>query len=163
MKLTRRGFSIACLSAIGAQCGACRAPSHLSATSLHVDLRDIVPGASRTFLCGSTTIIVRHRTPAQIALVQALEHDGRLWYPEPDRTRSSLPEWIVLDARCTHLGCGLIEGGGRFDGWLCPCHGSEFDPSGRVTRGPADANLRVPPHRFVSEKTLILSGCENRG
>lgn len=91
--------------------------------------------------------------------MRALDCDGCLEYPEPDRRRSLQPEWIVLEARCTHLGCNLIEGGGRFGGWLCPCHGSEFDPSGRVTRGPADANLRIPPHRFLSSQALLLADC----
>lgn len=148
MKLSRRGFSLACLGVAGAQ-SACRAPAIESSKAVLVDLREIAAGSSRTVACGFRQIVVRHLTTAETALVRAWECDG-----------CSRPEWIVLEARCTHLGCNLIEGAGRFGGWLCPCHGSEFDVSGRVTRGPAEANLPVPPHRFVDDHTLLLLACQ---
>jgi ubiquinol-cytochrome c reductase iron-sulfur subunit len=162
MKLSRRGFSLACLGMAGASCASCHVSAIEPSTTLRVDPHEIVVGSSRTFDCGSRQIVVRHRTEAEIAVVRTLECDGCLQYPQPDGQRSLQPAWIVLEPRCTHLGCNLIEGGGRFGGWLCPCHGSEFDPSGRVTRGPADANLRIPPHRWVGDRLLLLPACEVR-
>jgi ubiquinol-cytochrome c reductase iron-sulfur subunit len=157
-RLSRRAFSLACLCIAGTQCAGCHFVAKSPATPLYVDLREIAVGSSRLIESRSGPIVVRHRTPAEIAMARALDCGGCLPHPQLDSERTARPAWIILEARCTHLGCNLIEGGGRYGGWLCPCHGSEFDPSGRLTRGPADANLRIPPHQFVDEHTLVLPG-----
>lgn len=128
---------------------------------IEVDLREIAVGSSRIVICGRRAIVIRHRTRADIAMAKTLER-GSLIDPQADSERTQRPEWIVLEARCTHLECRLLEGAGRYGGWLCPCHGSEFDPSGRVTRGPAEINLKIPKHRYIDAHTLVIDSCELR-
>ena len=69
--------------------------------------------------------------------------------PEPDSVRAEKPEWLVMIGVCTHLGCVPLgqkpnEESGEYDGWFCPCHGSHYDSSGRIRKGPAPLNLEVP-------------------
>lgn len=156
MMLRRRSFIRGCLHAGALHCTGCASIKEEQQSPLRVDLRQIAVGRSGIFQCGAANIVVRHRTPEEIAIVAALESSGDLLYAEADAARTRDAEWIVLEARCTHLGCGLIEGAGRYHGWLCPCHGSEFDPSGRVTRGPAAENLRIPQHRRITSHTLLI-------
>ena len=73
--------------------------------------------------------------------------------PEPDAVRVEKPEWLVVIGLCTHLGCVPPK---TPDGWMCPCHGSIFDNSGRVLQSPAPRNLVVPPYRFVSETEIVI-------
>src|SRR5713101_747251 len=56
----------------------------------------------------------------------------------------------------THLGCIPLPHQGDFDGWFCPCHGSQYDSAGRVRRGPAPANLYLPPYRFISDSKIQI-------
>jgi len=66
-------------------------------------------------------------------------------------------EWLVMVGVCTRLGCvALGEGAGDFGGWFCPGHGSHYDTSGRIRRGPAPENLPVPAAQFDGEDTIIL-------
>ena len=51
---------------------------------------------------------------------------------------------------CTHLGCVPLGQQGEYGGWFCPCHGSQYDASGRVRHGPAPTNLKVPEYTFLS-------------
>jgi ubiquinol-cytochrome c reductase iron-sulfur subunit len=80
--------------------------------------------------------------------------------------RSIRPEYLVVEGVCTHFGCAPVA---RFElgpadlgadwpgGFFCPCHGSKFDLAGRVFSGvPAPSNLRVPPHRYVNETTILI-------
>ena len=84
-----------------------------------------------------------------------------------DSERVQDPEYLVVEARCTHLGCapkfrpevGAADLGGEDwrGGFFCPCHGSKFDLSGRVYAGvPASANLEVPPYSFEGDNILII-------
>ena len=80
--------------------------------------------------------------------------------------RSLKPELGVLVGICTHLGCiplfypnasETTPVAGWLGGYFCPCHGSKYDPAGRVFSGvPAPYNLPVPPYRFVNDKTLRI-------
>ena len=81
--------------------------------------------------------------------------------PQPDSARVKKPEWLVLVGVCTHLGCvplGQRSGDdrGEFGGWFCPCHGSAYDTSGRIRRGPAPENLHVPPYAFLTDTTIRI-------
>ena len=76
-------------------------------------------------------------------------------------TRSIKPEWLVLIGICTHLGCVPLgnkstDPRGEFGGWFCPCHGSQYDTSGRIRKGPALSNLAVPPYAFVSDTRIRI-------
>jgi len=83
--------------------------------------------------------------------------------PQADsaRVKAGHADWLVLVGICTHLGC--IPGGnkptdmrGDYGGWFCPCHGSHYDTSGRIRRGPAPANLEVPPYAFESATKIKI-------
>ena len=76
--------------------------------------------------------------------------------PESDADRCQKPETLVLIGVCTHLGCVPINGAGDFNGWFCPCHGSHYDTSGRIRKGPAPLNLEVPPYSFPEDGKLLV-------
>lgn len=76
--------------------------------------------------------------------------------PEPDTARVKTPEWLVVIGVCTHLGCVPIANAGEFGGYYCPCHGSHYDASGRIRKGPAPLNLEVPPYEFPGDGTLVV-------
>lgn len=57
---------------------------------------------------------------------------------------------------CTHLGCVPIGEAGDFGGWFCPCHGSHYDISGRIRKGPAPLNLEIPEYDFPEDGKLIV-------
>jgi ubiquinol-cytochrome c reductase iron-sulfur subunit len=135
-----------------------------------VDLAPILPGQAITVAWRSQPVVIRHRTPDEIALARAVAAAG---LPDPyarnaalpelasatdaNRTRGR-PEWLVVVAVCTHLGCGLKPADivGRGEGWFCPCHAAQFDLSGRVRSGPARTNLPVPPYRFVTRNAIEI-------
>lgn len=57
---------------------------------------------------------------------------------------------------CTHLGCVPIGEAGDFGGWFCPCHGSHYDISGRIRKGPAPLNLEIPAYDFSEDGKLVV-------
>ncbi|MEO0034657.1 MAG: Ubiquinol-cytochrome c reductase iron-sulfur subunit, partial [Pseudomonadota bacterium] len=80
---------------------------------------------------------------------------------QTDAARVQRPEWLVVVGICTHLGCIPLgqkagEPRGEFGGWFCPCHGSQYDTSGRARKGPAPRNLEVPPYHFLDDATIRL-------
>lgn len=106
-------------------------------------------------------IFVDHRTPRQIAQAEATPLDG-LKDPEADSARVKQKEWLVVVGICTHLGCVPLGQNGRdprgnWGGWFCPCHGSHYDTSGRVRKGPAPRNLKVPPYS-IDENSILSVG-----
>lgn len=119
-----------------------------------VDLSQIPVGTTKTIMWQGKPVFVRHRTPAEIAAATAAD-GGDLKDPQTDAIRAQKPEWLVMLAVCTHLGCVPIPGG-EYSGWLCPCHGSQFDSAGRIRKGPAPTNLEVPPYTFVDANTLKI-------
>ena len=66
------------------------------------------------------------------------------------------PEWLVLLGVCTHLGCVPINAAGDYGGWFCPCHGSHYDTSGRIRKGPAPLNLEVPEYSFTGDGKVVV-------
>ena len=119
-----------------------------------VDLSEIGVGESKTVLWQGKPVFIQHRTAKQIEEAKAGDTTADI-DPETDSARTQKPEWLVVLASCTHLGCVPNEGGNH-GGWLCPCHGSQFDNSGRVRRGPAPTNLVVPPYTFVDATTIKI-------
>ncbi|KAH0446000.1 hypothetical protein IEQ34_025167 [Dendrobium chrysotoxum] len=83
---------------------------------------------------------------------------SKLRDPQKDQDRAQRPEWIVMLGVCTHLGCVPIGEAGDYGGWYCPCHGSHYDISGRVRRGPAPLNLEVPEYDFNDEEGKLVIG-----
>ena len=127
---------------------------------VEVNLEPIRAGERITVKWRGQPVFIDHRTPERIA--QAEADDGAdLRDPEPDSARRQRPEWLILVGVCTHLGCvplgqGQREKRGDFGGWFCSCHGSEYDTSGRIRKGPAPKNLAVPPYRFVDDRTVRI-------
>lgn len=76
--------------------------------------------------------------------------------PETDASRAKNPEYLILLGICTHLGCVPLNGQGEYGGWFCPCHGSHYDISGRIRKGPAPKNLEVPPYVYVEDTKVII-------
>jgi len=128
--------------------------------STNVDLSPIEPGQSVTVVWRGTPVFIRHRTPEEIAAAQAVDAKD-LPDPQPDEARVQKPEWLVLVGLCDHLGCvprgqRPSDPKGDYGGWFCPCHGSHFDISGRIRKGPAPTNMRIPPYKFTDETTIRI-------
>ena len=100
-------------------------------------------------------VFIRHRTPAEIAAVSDTSL-GELRDPQTDAVRAQKPEWLVLVGVCTHLGCVPLSNAGDYMGWFCPCHGSHYDLSGRIRKGPAPYNLEVPTYSFLSDTKVLV-------
>jgi ubiquinol-cytochrome c reductase iron-sulfur subunit len=113
-----------------------------------------VQGKNITFTWRGKPLFVRHRTEKEISDVRAVDVNS-LRDPEKDEDRVVDPKFLVLVGICTHLGCVPIAGLGDFGGYYCPCHGSHFDCSGRVRKGPAPINLEVPVHE-IQDNLLIV-------
>ncbi len=133
----------------------------LALSSTEVDLSPIEVGQSITVVWQGKPVFIRRRTADEIAAAQAVDVND-LRDPETDEERTEKPEWLVLVGVCTHLGCIPLgqrtgEPKGDFGGWFCPCHGSHYDTSGRVRKGPAPKNLLVPdPLVFLSDTTIKI-------
>lgn len=121
----------------------------LSNATTEVDLTHIPPGGMHTVSWQGKPVFIRHRTEEEINKVKELSQIE----PEADEKRVQDPKWLVVIGICTHLGCVPNRDNG---GWACACHGSQFDGSGRVVRGPAPHNLGVPPYKFVSANKLVI-------
>ncbi len=133
----------------------------LALASTEVDLSQIEVGQAITVKWRGKPVFIRHRTPEEIKAAQDVNL-GNLRDPQPDSERVEKPEWLIVVGVCTHLGCvpqgqKPSEPRGQFGGWFCPCHGSEYDTSGRIRRGPAPTNLEVPEYVFTSD-TLVTIG-----
>uniref|UniRef100_A0A0A9WUD5 Cytochrome b-c1 complex subunit Rieske, mitochondrial n=1 Tax=Lygus hesperus TaxID=30085 RepID=A0A0A9WUD5_LYGHE len=76
--------------------------------------------------------------------------------PEKDEDRVIKDEWLIVIGVCTHLGCVPISNAGDYNAFYCPCHGSHYDHSGRIRKGPAPTNLEVPPYVFLNDETILV-------
>jgi len=122
---------------------------------IDVDLSAIAEGSSVTVKWRGKPIFVRHRTPKEIK--EAVDVTlAQLPDPQADAQRVKKPEWLVVIGVCTHLGCIPLGNQGEYDGWFCPCHGSAYDTSGRIRKGPAPKNLEVPNYAFASDTKLTI-------
>ena len=122
----------------------------LSNSTTEAELSHIPPGGTHTVAWQGKPVFIVHRTAQEISKAEA--SPGQI-DPEADHKRVQQPQWLVVVGICTHLGCVPNR---RAGGWHCACHGSEFDESGRVTRGPSPKNLEVPPYRFVSAEKIVI-------
>nr|CAD2184160.1 unnamed protein product [Meloidogyne enterolobii] len=109
----------------------------------------------KTFEWRGKPIFVKHRTEAEIKREQAVEV-SQLRDPQKDEDRVQRPEWSILIGVCTHLGCIPISNMGEFGGYFCPCHGSHYDASGRIRKGPAPLNMAIPDYEFVNDNTIVV-------
>ena len=132
----------------------------LALSSVELDIAPIAEGSGITVVWQGKPIFVRHRTATEIKEARDVPL-GQLIEPQPDaaRVKPGHDQWIILVGICTHLGCIPLgnkpsDPRGDWGGWFCPCHGSQYDTSGRVRHGPAPANLPVPPYAFESDTKI---------
>jgi ubiquinol-cytochrome c reductase iron-sulfur subunit len=127
----------------------------LALSSVEVDLAGIEVGQRSTVKWRGRPAFIVRRTEREIAEAEAVEVD-ELPDPEPDAARVRRKEWLIVVGICTHLGCvplgqGPAQSRGQWNGWFCPCHGSHYDTSGRIRKGPAPRNLAVPDYVFLDD------------
>ena len=127
----------------------------LALASLEVDLTKVDIGQTVTVKWRGKPVFIRRRTPAEIEKEVAVD-SGELRDPQADTDRAQNPEWLVVVGVCTHLGCVPISNAGDYNGWFCPCHGSHYDASGRIRKGPAPYNLEVPEYKFLDDTKMII-------
>ncbi len=165
---TRRGFLYIATSAVGAVGVAAAAVPLISqmnpdastiaaAAPIEVDLSPIAEGQVIKVFWRSKPIFISHRTKKEIDDARSINWHN-LPDPQPDeaRVKEGREEWLVVIGICTHLGCIPLAHQGDYHGWFCPCHGSQYDTAGRVRRGPAPANLYLPPYNFVSDSKIRI-------
>ena len=115
----------------------------------------IKEGQEITVLWRGKPVFIKRRTKEEIASAEKVDIKD-LKDPQLDSKRVKKAEWLVLVGVCTHLGCVPISGKGDYGGWFCPCHGSHYDSSGRIRKGPAPTNLEVPTYEFVGDNKIKL-------
>ena len=132
----------------------------LALGSTEVDLSEISVGQSKTVKWRGKPVFIRRRTAEEIAEAKNIDI-ASLRDPMSDEERVQKEEWLILEGVCTHLGCvplgqKISDTKGEFNGWFCPCHGSHYDSSGRIRKGPAPENLAVPPYEFINDTTIKI-------
>lgn len=138
-------------------------------SSIQVDVSELEPGSQLTALWLGKPVFIRRRTQEEIDAARAVDlaelpdqkSENANLGPEADaadenRALDEAGEWLVMIGVCTHLGCVPLGDAGEFGGWFCPCHGSHYDTSGRIRKGPAPDNLPVPVAEFISDTVIKL-------
>ena len=120
-----------------------------------VDISNVSLGETITVLWRGKPVFIRKRTQEEINEAQNVKLE-ELKDPQKDQDRVKKSEWLVMLGVCTHLGCVPLGNKGEFNGWFCPCHGSHYDTSGRIRKGPAPTNLEKPKYEFVDNNTIKI-------
>ena len=124
-------------------------------STTEVDISGLEFGKTITVLWRGKPIFIRRRTKKEID--EAAQVDLKdLKDPQKDSERTKNPEWLVMVGVCTHLGCVPLGDKGEYKAWFCPCHGSHYDTSGRVRKGPAPKNLEIPKYEFVDNNIIKI-------
>ena len=127
----------------------------LALSTAEFDLSNISEGSTVTVKWRGKPIFIKHRTAKEIDISEQVDV-SHLRDPETDAVRVQKPEWLVVLGVCTHLGCVPTSNAGEYGGWFCPCHGSHYDLSGRIRKGPAPLNLEIPPYKFIEDNKVLL-------
>ena len=141
----------------------------LALATTEVDISSIVEGQSVVVKWRGKPVVVRRRTAKEIEEAKAVALSELI---DPVARNANLPDdapatdenraapgqeaWLVMVQICTHLGCVPLGQQGQYDGWFCPCHGSEYDTAGRVRRGPAPENMAIPPYQFTADTVITI-------
>ncbi len=137
-----------------------KAADTLAAGSVEIDVSKIAEGQQLKVLWRGKPVFVRHRTAKEISIAENTDISG---CPDPQEDKERLipdvngklrPEFLVMVGVCTHFGCIPVGEQGDFDGWYCPCHGSHYDTSGRIRKGPAPKNMEIPQYQYISENVI---------
>ena len=123
--------------------------------STEVDISGVEPGQSLTVLWRGKPVFIKRRTQEEIDSARSVDLKD-LKHPEKDEDRAENPEWLVMLGGCTHLGCVPLTDKGDYNAWFCPCHGSHYDTSGRIRKGPAPTNLEIPKYVFLNSTTIKI-------
>lgn len=152
--------------------------SVLALASVEIDIAPIVEGQEVTIKWRGNPVFIRHRTAKEIEAAKAVDlgelpdklarsanvADGAE-ASDANRVIAGKEQFIVMMGVCTHLGCvpirnegdyAVVEGSTKHGGWFCPCHGSHYDTSGRIRRGPAPENLPVPKYAYVTDTKIRI-------
>jgi len=191
---SRRNFLYVAAGGLGAVAGGAAAvpflgsmlpaADTLAAATTEFDVATVAEGQLVVVQWQGKPVFVTHRTPELLAQLDG--HDDQLkdansesieavqavWMdtPEKRKFRSIKPEYLIVVASCTHLGCiplykpttGRADWGESvpsdwYGGWHCPCHGSLYDMSARVANGsPAPDNLHVMPYKYTNDTTVVI-------
>ena len=127
----------------------------LALGTTEVDVSSIEEGQSVTVKWRGKPVFIRKRTKDEIDEAKTV-NIADLKDPEEDINRVKKDEWLVLVGVCTHLGCVPLNDKGDYNGWFCPCHGSHYDTSGRIRKGPAPTNMEIPEYKFVDANTIKI-------
>lgn len=132
----------------------------LAASTVEVDIAPVQTGQAITVKYRGSPVFIRNRTKKEIEEAEAA-NNAPMPDPQRDQARVQKPNWLVMVGVCTHLGCipkGQKAGDykGQYGGWYCPCHGSHYDTSGRIRKGPAPTNLAIPDYRFLNDSRIML-------
>jgi ubiquinol-cytochrome c reductase iron-sulfur subunit len=134
----------------------------LAVSAVEIDIAPIALGSGITVMWQGKPIFIRHRTPKEIADARDVDlSDLRDPQTDQSRVKSGHEQWIILIGICTHLGCIPLgnkptDPRGEWGGWFCPCHGSQYDTSGRIRMGPAPLDLYIPPYAFESDTKIKI-------
>lgn len=138
--------------------------------SIDVDVSSLQPGQALTVQWRGKPVFIRNRTEQEVEEAKAVDVsdlkdpiarneniDGAAMATDLNRSAGEGREnWIVMIGSCTHLGCVPVGLAGEYNGWFCPCHGSHYDTAGRIRKGPAPANLFIPPFEFISDGSIRI-------
>jgi ubiquinol-cytochrome c reductase iron-sulfur subunit len=132
----------------------------LALSSTEIDISKVEVGQRIKVVWRGHPVFVAHRTPEEIKEADNV-NVATLRDPQTDAQRVQKPEWLIVVGVCTHLGCiplgtAATDPRGQFGGWFCPCHGSQYDTSGRIRLGPAPLNLAVPPYKFLAANSVRI-------
>ncbi|GJD35811.1 ubiquinol-cytochrome c reductase iron-sulfur subunit [Methylobacterium aerolatum] len=124
---------------------------------IEVDLAPIQDGQIVNVFWRGKLIFVRKLTSKEVTDMKGIALSAMIDPAAFDsRVKSGHDQWLVVYGNCTHLGCVPIGHQGNYEGWACPCHGSQFDAVGRVRQGPAPINLPIPPYAFQSDSKIRI-------
>jgi ubiquinol-cytochrome c reductase iron-sulfur subunit len=129
--------------------------STLAMASTEVDIGAIPVGQIVIIKWRGKPVFISHRSPKEIEEAQNVDV-ATLRDPQPDSARVKKPEWLIVIGVCTHLGCIPMGHQGDYGGWFCPCHGSVYDTSGRIRKGPAPLNLLIPEYSFLTDTKVKI-------
>lgn len=129
----------------------------LALASVEADLSAVAEGQTVSVFWRGKPVFIRHRTPKEITEAEEVPL-SELKDPQADadRVKEGKKQWLVMIGVCTHLGCIPLDRQGDYDGWFCPCHGSHYDSSGRIRRGPAPLNLAIPDYQFLTDTRIKI-------
>ncbi|MAF68799.1 MAG: ubiquinol-cytochrome c reductase iron-sulfur subunit [Micavibrio sp.] len=132
----------------------------LALATTEVDIAPVEVGQAITVMWRGAPVFIRHRTDEEIMKARSVKL-ADLRDPQTDEERVQKEKWLVMTGICTHLGCVPLgqkpsDPKGDYNGWFCPCHGSHYDTSGRIRKGPAPTNLVIPPYEFTGDTVVKI-------